>query len=158
MCVYVPTIHPWKQTVTERTALFIKSCRRATCSHRPRATRRPFRLSIRPLPPHWSFDWTYSKSNKYKWGSFTADLTIEIKSFIVVLYFLGQLSILFFLIDLTIALFYDFLLVLIIVKVTLALFETTTLNSKSFLLPAEQVCETLVSGWLTVCAGPPIRR
>lgn len=32
VCVYVPTIHPQKQTMIERTVLFIRSSRRATCS------------------------------------------------------------------------------------------------------------------------------
>lgn len=64
MCVYVPTTHPWKQTVNERTVLFIRFSRLATCSHQPRATKRPFRLSIQPLPPCWTFDCNDSESNK----------------------------------------------------------------------------------------------
>lgn len=72
MCVYVPTIHPWKQTMNERTALFIRSSRRATRSHGPKATKRPFRLSIQPLPPCL----TGIISNKYKSRvTSTADLT-----------------------------------------------------------------------------------
>ncbi len=62
--VYVPTIHPWKQTLIERMVLFIRSSRHVTCSHRPRAKKRPFGLSIQPLPPCWTFHWNYSKSNK----------------------------------------------------------------------------------------------
>lgn len=97
MRVYVPTIHPWKQTVTDRMALFIKSSRHVTCSRQPKATKRPSRLSLQPRPPCLTSDWKYFKSSKQKSKvSFTADLTNRIKSWTGGLHF-------------TEPLFYDFL-------------------------------------------------
>lgn len=149
MHCYVPTIHPWKQTVTDRMALFIKSSRYVTSSRQPKATKRPSRLSLQPRPPCSTSDWKYFKSSKQKSKvSFTADLTNRIKSWTGGLHF-------------TKPLFYDFLFVLVIVKVTLLHLrkQHSIINHVSYPL---NVCEKLLwvfaGGWLTVCAGTPIRR